>query len=495
MIEGQNLKILNKPILSIISLITGIIGFFLSTLSFFLPWYLINYVYSGNYDTIYHIYFYPMNLYQSFYSLLFGNIFGLLMIIIMILSWKKEKVRIFSSLMIIGILSLTLIIESAVIFYKFEPSAILLAIYTRIYKGYSIGFYLNLIAIIFIIFMIGFSFLGYFIFERPQKGSRKQEISEIQTQSLFNLSFLTLIVILFNLPTRFYDDSYFYTAIRNDELSLILVTTGMLSITIIDPKNHIKSLISSFLIISLVMIILRQIISLEYWFRRNSSFLLTIPHFFFYEIILILIFFSFIFFEKVSKTTKKPIQENRKNSITKIIYLFKILNCIPIILLVYLVLKWVFNGEFEIIPITGLFPMFLLAFYLIYLLFILSIIIYCYKDSKPDLIKKNLSLMKKIQKRKLSRINNFLSFTMIFLLTIYIYLILKFFNIIPEDWYILIWNDYSFSRPILYFPESFILFIILHAIAFIIILNLQILKFVRLKTRLTKKRELNILSN
>ncbi|MFX1419054.1 MAG: hypothetical protein ACFE9N_09070 [Promethearchaeota archaeon] len=169
-----NFKV-TKIVITISSFITGIIGFSLLIISFFLPWYLVQTesIYGGSGPTI--VLFSNDVENNSFYSLLFGSIYGLLMTLNLIFSWKKKKTQIFSSLILLGILAFSVIIEYTISIihrpiFAFPPTTYVL------YEYYLIGYFLNLIAVIIIIFMISISLLGFFSFEMIKNKSRNREL-------------------------------------------------------------------------------------------------------------------------------------------------------------------------------------------------------------------------------------------------------------------------------------------------------------------------------
>ncbi len=476
-------SILIKQVITITSLIAGVIGFSLSILSLFFPWYLVK---LGGFVRKDRFIYYPFNLngyyYYTYYSLLFGGIYGLLMVIISIFSWKEKKAQTFSSLIIFGILSFSIIIEYIIRFHRYPrpPCIGIPEVYITDIQ-YLIGYYLNLIAIILILFMIGVSFLGFFLYEKTLKKSRNQRIGEINSFSLYSILLLTAIIIYF---IHFKISLYPYI-IADPEVSLILITIVMFSITILSPKNQYKSLIPSFLIIYFVMILLRLFLSLKYFLHWDIG--LTITHFFFFEIILILLIFSFIFFEKAPISLKEVFLEHKISRVSKIIHLLKILESIIAILLIYALIKCIFYGDDIIILIFQEFSIFLLVLYPIFLLVILSLIIYGFKEDRHDLIQKNLSFIVKIKKRKLSKLNNLILYIVIFLLTIYFYLILCLCNIIPEDMKVIIIERNIGPDIVIFHPEIFIFFVILNIIPLIIFFGFQKLKSVGFRNRLPKK--------
>ena len=142
----------------LISLILGTVGYSLVILSLYLPWY-----YHLIYDSFhgipkYYRYFYindAQNFIEPLFNfLLYGAIFGLVIIIIFSLAFWKKKIHISPALTlpaIIFILPLVLI----TLFLEFEGCQIgtgLPSIGVQcIAYGYSIGFYINILAILLLI--------------------------------------------------------------------------------------------------------------------------------------------------------------------------------------------------------------------------------------------------------------------------------------------------------------------------------------------------------
>ncbi|MFX1411488.1 MAG: hypothetical protein ACFFA6_14145 [Promethearchaeota archaeon] len=158
----------------LISLILGTVGYSLVILSLYLPWYY--YLILGS-DSSYNRYFY-INDAQNFIkplfnSLLYGAIFGLVIIIIFSLAFWKKRYHNFSALTIPTIILLLLLVLIT-FFLEFERCQMPRSEGFRdhLYRpqcgacGYDIGFYLNLLAILLLISNLFLLFIGFLIFRK-----------------------------------------------------------------------------------------------------------------------------------------------------------------------------------------------------------------------------------------------------------------------------------------------------------------------------------------
>ena len=153
----------------IIDIILGTVGYALIILSLYLPWY-----YRKFHDSFlgipnYYRYFYiddAQNFIEYIFNfLLFGAIFGLVIIIISALVFWKKKILIFTTLTILAILLLVPLVHNTLLL-EFEgcqtglPS---IGVQCIAY-GYSIGFYINLLAILILTSNLLLLFIGFLKF-------------------------------------------------------------------------------------------------------------------------------------------------------------------------------------------------------------------------------------------------------------------------------------------------------------------------------------------
>lgn len=150
----------------LISLILGTVGYSLVILSLYLPWY-----YHLIYDWFggkYYRYFYindAQNFIEPLFNfLLYGAIFGLVIIIVFSLAFWKKKFHIFTALTIPTIILLPPLVLIT-LFLEFEGCQIgtgLPSIGVQcIAYGYSIGFYINILAILLLIFNLILLHIGF----------------------------------------------------------------------------------------------------------------------------------------------------------------------------------------------------------------------------------------------------------------------------------------------------------------------------------------------
>ncbi|MFX1419829.1 MAG: hypothetical protein ACFE9N_13000, partial [Promethearchaeota archaeon] len=275
---------------------------------------------------------------------------------------------------------------------------------------------------------------------------------------------------------------YFY--IYDTEICIMLVSIVILSITIVDPKKYYKSLIPSFSITFFTLILTRLCINLED--KLYFHFEVNITHLFFYEIIIILLIFSFTLFEKIPSTTEIQILDYKKKRKSKMFHLIRVFNGITIILLIYIAINWIyynFEGGYPIMFLSEGILIVLIFFYPITLIIVLFSLIKGYKDDKQDLILKNLTLITKIRKKNTIRTFYSFIFVIFLLITIFTYLILRYFYIIPLDMKVLIINRYVIPEIVIFVPEVFIIFILLNLIPLFFFIGLHKLISVRFNKR------------